>query len=525
MSDNIKILLQAGVNPNSQKSLEEDIRKMSEKIKETIKVKLEIDAKDIQIITKQIDEQRKKIKINTVTKDSLFINDKVEQQAFNEITSRLREVKKNVDELAQVKTKYSLDAQGKNKLESATLTYYNKELGQTVNETMKWTESTRTLNGEIQKIRTFRTISLDVSDNMSKATQNAEKFSQSLKDNEAKLTKMKNTAEAVNAVVQKYRGHGLHEESQGLLGNISGIKGNTDEDIRNAEVYLSKMKDIEKQAKSTGKNALSLGEKFKTAFEIYPIWLAATTVIMQTIRGFQASIQYIHDFDDAVVELTKVVDLSNSQINDMKDSAISLGKELGKSSVDIMKAYAEFGRQFKDTEDIKAVTKSAVLASNVTSLSAADAAKILTTAMIDYNMQAKDSIVIVDSLNEIQNNYRINAEDLASSIGKVGSAAKLAGTSMQSLEGITTAIVSATGISGDEAGTAIKGFISRIFRLGSEGEEDAGKSEALLKSLGIEIRKSATEFKNFDDILKEINSNWNSWGSITKQNVAQTIGS
>jgi hypothetical protein len=65
--------------------------------------------------------------------------------------------------------------------------------------------------------------------------------------------------------------------------------------------------------------------------------------------------------------------------------------------------------------------------------------------------------------------------------------------------------------------------MARLFRIGTDGEEDAGKSEKLLKSLGIEIRKSATEFKSFDTILQEINAKWNTWGSITKDNVSQTI--
>jgi hypothetical protein len=43
---------------------------------------------------------------------------------------------------------------------------------------------------------------------------------------------------------------------------------------------------------------------------------------------------------------------------------------------------------------------------------------------------------------------------LAEGIGKVGAVARQSGTSIQELEGYITAINSATGISGSEAGTA-----------------------------------------------------------------------
>jgi TP901 family phage tail tape measure protein len=81
-------------------------------------------------------------------------------------------------------------------------------------------------------------------------------------------------------------------------------------------------------------------------------------------------------------------------------------------------------------------------------LSAADAAKNLNTTMIAFGIGAKDSMKILDSWNEIQNNFRVSAEDLAGAIGKVGSTAKQSGTSLQSLEGYVTAIVSASGVTG-----------------------------------------------------------------------------
>jgi TP901 family phage tail tape measure protein len=287
----------------------------------------------------------------------------------------------------------------------------------------------------------------------------------------------------------------------------------------------SELKLIGAAAQTSGSHVVGMGEQFKIAMSRFPIWIAASTIVMGSIHQITSGITYIKQFDDALVELLKVVNLTDGQIKEMSQSAINLGKELGKSSTDVMHAFAEFGRQFKDIEEIKDVTTSAILASNVSTLSAAEAAKTLTTAMIAFNIEAKDSIRIVDSMNEIQNNYRITAGDLADSLSKVGSMAKLAGSSMESLEGITTSIVASTGISGNEAGTAIKGFISRMFRLGEEGEQDAGKSEALLKTLGIEIRKSATEFKSFDQIISEINGKWSTWGNITQQNVAQQIGS
>jgi hypothetical protein len=164
--------------------------------------------------------------------------------------------------------------------------------------------------------------------------------------------------------------------------------------------------------RKTGKD-MGIFEQFKVAMERFPIWIASATLVMGTLHQLGKSIDYIHMFDDATVELTKVVELSNSQIVEMKNSAIDLGKELGKSSTEIMKGMAEWGRVTKDVNEIQELTRVATMASNVTSLSVADASKALTTAMIDFNINAKDSIQLLDQWNEIQNNFKTKAEDLS----------------------------------------------------------------------------------------------------------------
>jgi len=65
--------------------------------------------------------------------------------------------------------------------------------------------------------------------------------------------------------------------------------------------------------------------------------------------------------------------------------------------------------------------------------------------------------------------------------------------------------------------------MSRTFRIGPEGEEDAGKSEALLTKLGVSVRNAQGEFRSFSDIIVDVNSKWGAWGNITQMNVAQTL--
>lgn len=95
------------------------------------------------------------------------------------------------------------------------------------------------------------------------------------------------------------------------------------------------------------------------------------------------------------------------------------------------------------------------MASNVTDMTAEQSAKALTITMKAFKQNIGDAKKDLDSFNELQNKFFVSGEALAQSISKVGEASAQAGMDIHKLNGITTALVSSTGIEGDEAGNAI----------------------------------------------------------------------
>lgn len=147
---------------------------------------------------------------------------------------------------------------------------------------------------------------------------------------------------------------------------------------------------------------LSFTEQMSVAIKKIFEWGVATGIVYGSLSKLREGITYIVQMDTAMTELSKVVDFNTQQMDRMRDSAISLGKELGKSSVDIMKSMAEFGRIYKNEADIEEMAKISVLASNVTTLTAAEAAKALSTTMIAFKKDTKDAMTILNQWNEIK---------------------------------------------------------------------------------------------------------------------------
>jgi hypothetical protein len=117
---------------------------------------------------------------------------------------------------------------------------------------------------------------------------------------------------------------------------------------------------IRTQQESTAhanKKDLSIAGMFNEAMKKYPIWIAATMAWQGFISETRKGIQYIYNMDTALTDLIKVSDLTDVQLNKLRETSIKLGKELGKSSVDIMKSYAEIGRAYKDPKEMEEMSR------------------------------------------------------------------------------------------------------------------------------------------------------------------------
>ena len=338
MADNLGIIIKAILNTDKT-DIEEQIRKLSGQIKERLELKLNISAEGLDVINKQVEDVKNKIKTKTITKDSLFINKQVEQQAFNEITARLREVKKNVNELAKVKTQYSVDEKGRNKLETATLTYYNKELGQTITETMRWVESTKKVNGELQKFNTFRSVGLNASDDTLKERQEKEKLTNTYAKLNLKLQEYKNNAQATNNIVKNFGGKLYHQQAENINTSLSKLnitqnmtQKEMQETINKAKMLTNELSNVSKQAKATGNNSMTFGTMLKTAYEKFAVWSIATVSWYAMINTIKDGIKYVGELDNALNQIRIVSGQSQQEINSLAISYNKLAQAMSVST-------------------------------------------------------------------------------------------------------------------------------------------------------------------------------------------------
>lgn len=284
------------------------------------------------------------------------------------------------------------------------------------------------------------------------------------------------------------------------------------------------VKDNASALKLAQKDASSFGDTIKHAFQSAGIFTSVYDGIRLISNGFKEGLQSVIDMDTALGNLNKVVNLSSQQLIQMRDSAVEMGKELGRSAVEVANAQAEFGRLYKDQNQINEMTRVSLMGANVMDgVSADEVAKSLTTIVTSMKKNATDSMSILDSMNEIQNNYRVGADDLMKALAEVGSTAYTSGANLEKVEGYITAISVATGQSGDEVGNALRSIMSRIYKIGAEGIEAEGKPEKMLKDVGVAVRDSSGQFREFSTILDDLDGKWGSLSNTEQIAVAQQV--
>lgn len=273
----------------------------------------------------------------------------------------------------------------------------------------------------------------------------------------------------------------------------------------------TEFKKITSSATQAEKVTMTFGQSLGTAMQKFPVWMAASTAFFLPLRAMQDAVRTIIEIDSQMTELVRVMD-DFADFDGMLRSSIGLANELGRTIRDVNEAMIGFARQGYDEEETIALSKSAVLAQNISELTAKESVDTLTSGMINFNIAAEDSIRIVDSLNEVDNNFATTTRDLSLSINKAGSAAKTFGVTLDELLGHTTAIQMSTRETGNIVGNSLKTIYSRLTTMYN--------SEDLLAAAGVQMRDMNGEVRTSTELLEELAAKWNTLSAEQQQNTA-----
>lgn len=249
----------------------------------------------------------------------------------------------------------------------------------------------------------------------------------------------------------------------------------------------------------------------------------ATAGVLALKQAMQQVIQTVIELDGAITNLRMVTGSSKSETADLVKGYTGMGEELGATTLDIATSANEWLRQGYTLEETNQLIRASMILSKVGMIESGEATKYLTSALKGYKLSAEDAISVVDKLSTVDMEAATSAGGLALAMSRTAASADLSGVSMDKLLGYIAVVAETTQKAEESVGESFKGLFARMGNIKAgrltdpETEEDLSDVEATLGGLGIKLRDSDSEFRNFGDVLDEVAGKWNEYSSVQKR--------
>lgn len=548
--DEFLILLQAKLDEAKSKgNINADIKELQNQL-DKLKVQVTLDPKSLANIVKQLESALgQKINIPNIT-----VNSKVGQQIGHNIADNIAngiskasgKVDAEVQKLANQVNKIQLLSNGGIKNDYATqLAVLEGRFSRLGFKESEIAEKTEKVNVAFNDLKQRLSQPFDESNFQEIITLN-DKLQKELIESQNELTKigasikMATDSSRLNNVNQMQKwadnnGKAMKKWGEKINGLISQM-GNLNNPLTklDSDDILREFKKVQSEAIKTGNVGMTTAQKFSNAWNKIGGWSLVTGAFAKIGQAGREMYKAVYDVDTAMTNLYKVTDETSQKYNQFLESSSKSAHELGRSISSLVKQTANWAKLGFSLDEAEQLAKISSIYANVGEVDNDTAVSDLVTAMKAFNIEASDSITIVDSLNKLGNEFATDAASLGDGLSKSASALHLAGNDINETLAMLTGGTEITQ-NASEMGNALKVLSMRI--RGMKGElEDLGEEYENVESISkiqtqilnqthgyVNIFDDAGNFKSTFEILKGIAEVWDHISQTDQAALLETI--
>lgn len=278
----------------------------------------------------------------------------------------------------------------------------------------------------------------------------------------------------------------------------------------------------------------SFGSTLKDAFSTFTMANLLTDAIYKVGDAAKEAVSTVKELDDATIALQLATGANYNTVHGMMNDYNALAKELGSLTTQVSEGADAWLRQGKSIDEVNNLVKSSMVLSKVGDMSSEDATKYLTASLNGYKLQADAAESVVDKISSVDLVSATDSAGLAEAMSRVAVTADQAGISMDRLLGYVATIGEVTQQSMSTVGTAMKSILARMNNIKAgklELVDEDGTTEKLsdvettLANVGINLRKTMTEYNSASDVLDALASKWDTLNQAQQNAIAISFGS
>lgn len=248
---------------------------------------------------------------------------------------------------------------------------------------------------------------------------------------------------------------------------------------------------------------------------------------------FRELIQTVQELDKAMTNIRIVTGMNNSEAQDLMKTYNGLAKELGVTTQAIAEASNEWLRQGYTAEETNDLIQGSVYLSTLGMIDASQATEYLTSMLKGFRLEASRVNEAVSMLVQLDMEYAASAGDIAEALSRTATTAQMAGMTLEETAAALTVIKDVSQKSASSIGESMKTLLSRYGNVKAgnfstmmdtgEADESLNDTEKVLDAIGISIRSSSMEFRDFSDVLDDLADKWAGLSSVEKNAVATAM--
>ena len=301
---------------------------------------------------------------------------------------------------------------------------------------------------------------------------------------------------------------------------------------------ITQLQEILRNVNSTGQQTQnifqSMGSAFDDAFRsTYGVANLLQDAIYKIGDAGREVIGTVRELNDSLVSLQMATGDDYDTVKNLMQQYNALGQELGAITTDVASGADAWLRQGKSLEQTNTLLKDSIVLSKVSGLDAEESTQYLTAAMNGYNVAVDNVMGIVDKVSKVDLESATDAGGLMEAMSRVSTMANTAGVSMDKLLGYMASvgeIMQPPSMS--TLGTAFKSIFARMSDIKAQNYElvdDDGTTQLLsdvessLKKVGIDLRKTVTEYNSYADVLDNLAAKWNTLNDVQRNELAKAF--
>lgn len=263
----------------------------------------------------------------------------------------------------------------------------------------------------------------------------------------------------------------------------------------------------------------------------------AARVLNTARKEIQQVYQNILKLDEAMTNLRIVTGSNTEQAKSMMNTYNDLAMQLGTTTQAVAQSAAEWLRQGYSVSEANELIKSSTYLSRLGFMDMGQSVTALTSVMKGFRIEATNSMDIVDKLTQLDAKYATTAGDIATALSRTSAVAREAGLDLDQTAAALTTMIDISQQDASSVGNAFRTILARYGNVkataftslvgDSEDIDDTNGSindtEKVLGAIGIKIRSSSSDMRDFDDVMDELADKWVTLTDVEKNAVSTAL--